>query len=177
MKDFVTNAYVLRVTPSRDYDKTAHLFTEDFGKIEARVVSGRKILSKFSPHIEPTQKIIVRLAKRNGFTITDVLSCSSLAHIKENHTLFVNILKSFSVIHFLAPKEVRDNSLWRLLQQMDSTGDIDPRETLSCLGYNIHHASCDICGSNFIVGFNIFSHEFLCITCAEKFPESRIVIL
>lgn len=177
MKDFVTNAYTLRVTPSRDFDKTAHLFTEDFGRIEARVVSGRKPLSKFSPHLEPMRRVTVRLAQRKGFTITDVLSEKPSLYIKNNNDVWSHALKSFSLIHFLTPKEMKDDSLWNILENMNETGIINPKEVLSCLGYDIHHALCDVCGSQFIVGFNFYSHEFLCIACAEKFSESRIVIL
>jgi len=177
MKDFVTNAYTLRITPSRDFDKTAHLFTEEFGRIEARVVSGRKPLSKFSPHLEPLQKVTVRLAKRNGFTITDVLTHTNCSLVRKNIDVWSSGMRSFSLIYTLAPREVRDNELWNMLEEMSRTGIISPRETLARLGYDIHHAQCDICFAPFVVGFDIKNQSFICIECGEKTLESHIVVL
>jgi len=177
MKDFVTDAYTLRVTPSRDFDKTAHLFTEEFGRIEARVVSGRKPLSKFSPHLEPLQKVTVRLAKRSGFTITDVLTHTHCFLVRKNSNLWSSGMRSLSLIYALSPREVRDGGLWNVLEEMARTGNISPKETLAQLGYNTHHAQCDICSAPFVVGFNVKTHSFICFECGEKTPESHIVIL
>lgn len=177
MNDFVTNAYTLRVTPSRDFDKTAHLFTEEFGRIEARVVSGRKPLSKFSQHLEPLQKITVRLAKRSGFTITDVLTHTHCSLVREKSNLWSSGLRAISLIHSLTPREVRDDGLWNLLEGMAYTGNISPKETLAHLGYDAHHAKCDFCLAPFIVGFNVKSHYFICFECGEKTQESHIIVL
>lgn len=177
MKDFVTNAYTLRVVPSRDFDKTAHLFTEDFGKIEVRVVSGRKILSKFSPHLEPVQRVSIRLAKRSGFTLTDVLSNDLCNKTKNDTQLWSSALKSFSLIHALAPREVKDERLWDVLEEMNKTGVIQPKEVLSCLGYDVYHAACDICGAQSIVGFDMYTQLLLCVECVNRTQESRVVIL
>ncbi|TSC52709.1 MAG: Uncharacterized protein LiPW41_79 [Parcubacteria group bacterium LiPW_41] len=177
MKDFVTNAYTLRVTPSRDFDKTAHLFTEEFGRIEARVVSGRKPLSKFAPHLEPLQKVTVRLAKRSGFTVTDVLTHTHCSLVRKNSNLWSAGMRALSLIYILTPREVRDDGLWGLLEEMAHTGNISPKETLAQLGYDIHHAQCDVCSAPFVVGFNVKNHSFICFECGEKTPESHIIVL
>jgi len=177
MKDFVTNAYTLRVTPSRDFDKTAHLFTEEFGRIEARVVSGRKPLSKFSPHLEPLEKVTVRLAKRNGFTVTDVLTHTHCSLVRKNPSLWSLGMRSLSLIYTLSPKEIRDEELWSMLEVMSRTGDISPRETLARLGYDIHHAKCDICFAPFVAGFDIRTHSFICIECGKRTQESHVIVL
>lgn len=177
MRDFVTDAYTLFVSPSRDFDKTAYLFTKDFGKIEVRVVSGRKPLSKFSPHLEPMKRVTIRLAKRSGFTLTDVLTDTICPLARENKKVWSSAMRSLSLIYSLAPREMSDDRLWNILEHMNKTGIIKPEEILSCLGFDSRHAVCGVCGEQLLVGFDIYSHVFLCGACIGEIPDSRVVIL
>lgn len=177
MKDFVTEAFTLALVPSRDMDRTACLFTRDFGRIDARVVSGRKILSKFTPHLEPMRHVTVRLAKKAGFTVTDAYTNSIFHEIRNDVGVWNSTLKSLNLIRALTAKEQPDMRFWYEIDRMMKSGSLTPLRVLAYSGYDAVHAQCDACGDINPTFFVARSHSFFCKTCGSKIQESLRVVL
>lgn len=178
MKEYLTEAIVLGIKPQGEYDKFVDLYTKDLGRVEARVVSGRKILSKLSPHLNLGSRVLARLVQKNQFTLTDVLN-QSLFLSKNLLLARLKILEILYLLRTLIPVLVPDLNMWHRLLQELSKGEtnLSLRIFLKILGYDPMFASCDGCGSNNICGFFITEQVFVCRKCIGKLPARDVVML
>ncbi len=177
MKEYVTESIVLAVEPHKEYDLTADFFTKDLGRIRARAVSGRKILSKFSPHLNPLNLVSVRLIEKKQFTITDVLTTdnfSSLRNHGENYSVALNLL---NVIKILVPFSVPDIHLWHFLRVSFENNYINCNSLLKILGYDSQFSACAFCFREDTTHFSLNNQIFLCSPCNARInTESAILI-
>ncbi len=111
----------------------ADLFTKDLGRIEARVISGRKITSKLSPHLDLGTRVFIRVVYKNQFTLADSL-------LEER--FFTGLLEEnddfFSILRFcrdLVPHQVPDPDLWEFLCSHLREARRDSTMLLNILGY------------------------------------------
>src|SRR3989338_1105940 len=73
MSEYLTEGLVLCKEPSGEIDARILLYTKDLGKIWVKMKSGRKMTSKLNSHLEPLNKVIVRIVEKNGFRVVDAL--------------------------------------------------------------------------------------------------------
>ena len=111
MLEYVTEAIVLDKVDLGEQDSRAFLFTKDFGKITAKITSGRKIVSKLAAHSEPLNYAMVRIVDKNSPQLIDALSSKKIISGK---TAF----KTLGLIKEMAPENQPDNDLWEFLQSM-----------------------------------------------------------
>ena len=109
MKEYITEGIVLALYPHSETDRVADFFTKEFGRIETRVVGGRKILSKFSPHLSPGAYVMARLVKKNVYTLTDVMSHSR--RLYRHPRLRAEVLSILFLIRALVPSANPDPKL------------------------------------------------------------------
>ena len=175
MLEYVTESIVLAVEPHKEYDLTADLFTKDLGRVKARAVSGRKILSKFSPHLNPLNLVSVRLVEKKQFTITDVLTADNFSVLRnhgENYSAALNLL---NVLKILVPFGVPDIHLWYFLRASFEDNMINCVSLLKILGYDSQFSSCAFCFRETTANFSLNNQIFLCSFCNVKINTDNTI--
>ena len=177
MKEFVTDAVVLGRRPHREWDLVADLFTDELGRVEARVVSGARTLSKFSPHLDPLNRVQVRLVSKNALTLTDIMTTDRRPEVRGDRSALRRAIEVAFLVRKLVPRGTPDPRLWDFLSGASRMAAFPVPELLVRLGYNPRHAACGLCGnrepSHFIVGDQAFS----CLACHVKFPANEVVYI
>lgn len=177
MKEYVSDAIVLAVEPLREYDKVVSLFTKELGRVRARVTGGAKLLSKFAPHIDPMNHVLVRFAHKNGFTLTDVLTMNRFSKTRHDAKVFGAALRMLTFVGALAPEGEPDARVWHeLLRSLQESTDGLP--TLADhFGYDLARAGCERCDAVPASYFAIASHALLCANCSVRVPENALLLL
>ncbi|MCX6788418.1 MAG: DNA repair protein RecO [bacterium] len=176
MKDFVSEAIVLGIQPSKEHDRIVSLFTKKHGRIQARVAGGARLLSKFALHLDPINLVFIRVAHKNKFTITDALTSDRFVSTREGQS-FGNALKVLGLVRVLAPEGEADMRLWHDLLDAFSSGNVNPNHFLNLFGYDSELGACDSCNEKEVSYFSIKTHELLCVTCSTKLPENALLLL
>ncbi|MBI2278718.1 MAG: hypothetical protein HYU81_01485 [Candidatus Brennerbacteria bacterium] len=164
MKEFVTDAIVLGVRP-RGSDRVADLLTPALGRLEARMVAGRAIVSKFSPHCDPPSLVTVRLVKKIRYTLADAVGKSRFARVRRTPSTFGAALGALFAIRALAPKEVPDARLFYGVRRALESGQLTARDVLPMLGYDPAEARCVRCRAPAIRFFIPADGVFVCSAC------------
>ena len=174
MIEYLTEAVVLGVKPSRDYDRSVDLFTKEFGRLEARLVGGRKILSKLSPHLDIFSIATVRLIEKNRLIVTDALG---LPDSRKKGISPEEIFKIISLVRSLTPKAMPDIHLWHVLVDSLKSGKGDIRKFLKVFGYDSAHAECSNCGRTPVAAFRTQDQSFFCDSCVLKMKSDELKYL
>lgn len=177
MREYVSDAIVLGIEPSREYDRAVTLFTKELGRIRARVTGGAKILSKFAPHIDPMNRVHVRLAHKNGFTLTDALTVDRFAGVKRDAKVFSAALRMLTLVGAFAPESEPDARVWHELLRSLESGKPDIQLIASHFGYDLARAECERCGAEPAPYFALATHALLCANCCVRVPENALLLL
>ncbi len=175
MQEYVTDAIVLNTFPRGEADRIADLYTEHLGRIEVRMIGGRKPLSKLAPHLDIMGFATVRLVEKNQFTLVDAMSAPSSREMRDLE-YFPALLSIAALVRALAPRGVPDVRLWNALRRMyleRHQGAV--AEFLKILGYDARHASCEECGDTPAGLFFLPNHEFFCARCGSKLPQNEVI--
>ena len=175
MFEYVTESIVLAVEPRKEYDLTADLFTRDLGRLKARVVSGRKILSKFSSHLNPLNLVSVRLVEKKQFTITDVLTADNFSGLRNHGENYSTALNFLNIVKILVPFSVPDIHLWHFLRASFEDNTIDCSSLLKILGYDSQFSSCAFCFHEKTTHFSLNNQIFLCSSCNVKINTENTI--
>jgi len=193
MHEYIVSAIVLAVKPHRGNDRIAELYTKELGRVEARLVGGRKTLSKFAQHLNPWDAVTVRLVKKQAFTVTDALSEAWCApgngtkqggkrngSIRKNGKYFFANLEVLFAVRTLTPLLESDPQLWHLLRRMRD-GEMPSRKGNGCaavlkiLGYDPMCAECARCSKKPVGAFAFVDQEFVCVPCATKYGRNELL--
>ncbi len=177
MKESVTEALVLGVTPSGETDSLVSLYTKEFGRIEARAIGGKKALSKFAPHLDVMNHVLVRLVKKNTTPITDALLENRFLILRNDINTYGKAFVILRILKNCTPLEAQDFELWHLLIRSFSASKPKLEEIMRALGYTMTHAKCDVCKSEKIAFFETQSQVFLCESCGGKFERDDVVYI
>lgn len=177
MREYFTEAIVLGSRPRGQHDKLIDLYTKELGKVGVRVVSGRKVLSKLSPHLNVGSRVFLRLIYKNQFTVVDVLTQESFASSGGDLNFRLRVLKVIFLIRFLAPSLVPDAHLWHRLLASLRECEVDCRMFLKVFGYDPLLARCGLCGDGEVSSFFVRDQIFGCGRCSRKLPEADLVYL
>lgn len=161
MQEYVTPAIILRRETTGEYDERISFFSRRFGKMTARMISSRKILSKLSPHLEPGNLAIIRLVEKNDLSLVDALKERNLAWRVSN---------IFHLQKLLADYEP-DLNLWQTLISGPTWSKI-----LKILGWDPSEASCDECGAPSPRYFETRQQHFFCSRCYGFMKEKDTII-
>lgn len=177
MREYVTSAIVLSTKNYLEHDRIVDLFTRDLGKIRARVPGGRKLLSKFSPHLGVLREVIVRLVHKHSFTIADALTENSFSEIRGNVRKLGAALNVLSLIRVLFAEQEPDNRLWHHVRRAFSEGNVSYAPILLIAGYDSAQASCVQCGNRPVHFFSLHDHAFFCMQCSVHARESEVLLV
>ncbi|TSC89856.1 MAG: DNA repair protein RecO (recombination protein O) [Parcubacteria group bacterium Gr01-1014_3] len=170
MVEFATEGIVLDKEDVGDYDAKVFLYTRDFGKIQGKVKSLRKITSKLAGHLEPLNMVSVRLISRNinfsNFQIVDALKTGQLPSTTGRMT-------ALRLIKEIAPEGNMDLALWDLLVG----GELSAAKVLSLLGFDPTFASCQQCGDKKQLNFLIKNLNYFCAPCLSVASISEKVFV
>lgn len=176
MREYLTEALVLDKTAANETDFTIDLYTKELGRIKAKAISGQKITSKLSPHLEPLTFSLIRLTKKNGFVITDALTQDYLKHFRASPIYFGKALKFLSVLKELIYSEEIDPKFWFWLKKALARREIFNNQFLKILGYDPKLAECQKCRFQFIKYFLVEDQVFLCRNCGFKVSGNRLLL-
>lgn len=177
MTEFVTRAFVLGRRMRGEMDLTVDLYTESMGRIEGRVISGQKISSRFSPHLNVFNLITVRMVEKNTLTVTDVLTVSEFPFVRSIFSLYEHALSIFFLLRISTPQHVPDPVLWKYLVQSMSSGAIEIREVLKILGHDTVKAVCVQCKKTSLHYFEYEDGIFFCETCGSKQARDKVILI
>jgi len=161
MREYITSAIILKREPTGEYDERVSFFSRHLGKMTARTVSSRKILSKLSPHLEPGNLATLRLIEKNDLSIVDALKEKNLEWRLSNILHLNNILSENDT----------DPELWHLLSTAPSW-----KKILRILGWDPQEAVCEECGGTPPTHFDTRNQRFFCVRCYAFIPEKATII-
>ena len=156
MNEFITEAVVLDRVDSGELDSRVYLYTQDLGKISAKVKSIRKITSKLAGHLQPLNKVMARIVDKNGPQLIDALT------IKNNFKTPAS-LKALLFLKELAVEGQPDSELWQFLEEEN---DLNPKTILSFLGFDPAFAKCHYCQKAGPENFYPADYAFYCGPCS-----------
>lgn len=162
MLEYVTEAIVLDKIDLGELDSRVFLFTKDFGKVTAKIKSGRKIISKLASHTEPLNLVTVRIVDKNSPQLIDAL-------ISKKGVPGKTFFKIVSLIKNIAPESQPDLNLWELLLSLVDKGAVsaDFINTLKILGFDPMHAKCNNCLKGSPDFFSVKDLVFYCRECYQ----------
>ncbi len=166
MREYFTEAVVLGQKTAGLEDRIVNLYTRDFGRLEARVVGGRKLTSKLSPHLEEGNLIETRLVEKNKFILADVLQ-------KKRFGKSPAVFEILFLLKSLLPELVPDLRLWHGFLRGLEKANLDKKTFLKLLGYDVLFARCENCGSRKVGYFSVTDQVFLCRQCFNGLPTRR----
>ena len=175
MLEYLTQALVLGRRSHKESDLTVDLFTKDFGRLEARVIGGRRITSKLSPHLDVFNLATVRLAEKNRITVTDAFTERRFGKERRSPEFYPAVFRILSLVRALTPKAEPDLHLWHSLVKGISSADGDIRIFLKILGYDPRGAECDICHAGTVLFFRTADQSFFCAKCGLKMNGDGLI--
>ncbi|PIT92818.1 MAG: hypothetical protein COU08_00340 [Candidatus Harrisonbacteria bacterium CG10_big_fil_rev_8_21_14_0_10_42_17] len=152
MQEYITEALVLDKEEKGELDELVTLFTPHLGKVVAKIMSGKKITSKLSGHLEPGYHTHVRLIQKNAIHIGDALK-------RAMHTRDMSILR---LVKAMTYEHHSDPDLWRALKEKS-----DGKKLLTIFGFDAESAMCYICNVREPAYF-VFQDAMYC--CNQCFP-------
>ncbi len=167
MKEFVVHALVLGCVP-KGGDRVADLFTLELGRVEARMVAGRAIVSKFAPHCDPLNLLAVRLVKKNRYTLADVVARNRFPSLRASPKALASALKAFFLLRTMMPKEEPDPRLFHEVSRALARSSLTVRTILALLGYDSTVARCARCGKSSVHAFVPEEGLFFCRACFAR---------
>jgi len=162
MREYSSEAIVLRVEPVGEMDLRVSLFTKKFGKLSARARSARKVTSKLAGHLQPGNRVKTRVVEKRGYQVVDALKIDFLEHDpSELHFL-----------HDILPEAQPEPRLWKHL----SEEAFHWPAVLKILGWDPALGRCVICEGEPSY-FQIKNQDFFCKKCASKLPKNALIFI
>jgi len=155
MGDYTTLALILDKEIIGESDSEIHFFTEKLGRVTARAIGARKILSKLSAHLEPNSVSFIRLVEKKGFLVTDAIKEKRLNFSFEELLVLKNGTAEFE----------KDQFLWEKINEEK----LSVSDMLNHFGFNPKFSSCSFCGEEEPEFFYFKKHEYICKRCVFNF--------
>ena len=176
MREFIADAVVLDRRPLGENDLLVDLFTGDLGRVKAKVVSGRKILSKLSGCLDTLNLVEARIVEKKNFTIADAVARNTFSRLRKSQPLLGAALCGARAIKALLPPGAPDPALWHEFTRMLKNSAVNTGTLLKILGYSPRGSVCVHCGRNKAAHFNLRDQIFLCALCGVMFPENNLLL-
>jgi recombinational DNA repair protein (RecF pathway) len=177
MRECLTEAIVLSVKSGSGQDSVADFYTRELGRIRARVTSGRKILSKLTPHLDVLNLVNLRLVEKRQFIVADVVTKDRFSELRSSSTKLALALNFLRVLRAISYPAEPDPRLWHWLIRSFRSKRFNYREFLKILGYDPAAACCEVCGARQLTHFFLKDQSFLCYRCHTKFPKNKLLYL
>lgn len=177
MREYFAEGVVLNCRPINETDRVIDIYTKNQGRIETRVIGGRKILSKLAPHLEVLNLVKLRLIQKNQFTLADVLTQNRFESVRKDLRRYAGVLDLVFLMRALTPIAMPDLSLWHFLVRSFTNGVVNFSNFLRLTGYDPLFATCRNCHFKKVDYFDVNNHSFLCTGCNMKFNDFGTIYL
>lgn len=174
MKEFVTEAIVMSLEHSGEWDANVNLLTKEIGRISARVIGGKRSLSKFAQHLNPLNIVLVRIVQKKAFTLTDVITKTRFLGTARS---MQKSLAAMAVMNASIPLSSPDQRLWFYTSGALQDGEVSQNEILKILGSDPSRAVCGKCRKSGVKLFVPEDQIFLCEICGRKTGKNGIKLL
>lgn len=175
MREFITSAIVLGIRPRGGNDRAVDLLTLALGRVEARMVAGRALISKFAPHCDPLNYITVRLVKKNRYTLADAVAKDRFSALRRSRKAFAEGLEALFALRSLVPKEETDPRLFHEVRRALAGARLTVARVLSLLGYDPAHGHCNRCRSASVAYFIPRDGVFFCAKCVAGVRDEVVL--
>lgn len=159
--EYISEAIILDSTPINDLDLKVCVLTNNWGKIETRTKSSRKITSKLRGHLEPANLVVSRIVFKNDFQLVDAL---------KQKNLNLNIYDLFLLNKILPPLEA-ENEIYLMLKN----NEFSWYKILKILGWDPRQAYCLRCKKSQPEIFYIPSQDFFCKKCIKYLYSNNLI--
>lgn len=173
MKEYITEAIVLNRDLYKENDLSVDLFTKDLGRLKARVVGGKKPLSKLSPNLDFLNLVTLRLVEKNQFTVADVVTKNFFKNLKSNKIILLKAIQGANLIRALLPLELPDKALWHEFSRMLRGQTLRIPTLLQILGYDPKETACVRCKKNPTRYFLINNQALICNACVTRVSKDQ----
>ena len=178
MSEYLTKAFVLNFKITKENDKIYNLFTENFGRLNVVAPGSLKILSRLSGHLEIGNLLKVKIVEKNALTIVDALTLKNfLLFSSQNNKFLSQALMVANILKTITPLGVPDWRIWNLLLNFFKTQNVNFKELLSFLGYDVKNGRCALCGKKTAFVFDLYDQNFLCEDCSLNFPSDHLLYI
>ena len=180
----LTKAFVIHSIKFKEYDRIYTLFTEEFGKIQARGRGVRKIRSKMGPHLQALNIVKVNLSEgKIWYTITGVAQGENIFSLSNfNEDKFKMNSYICEVLKKTLPEEQEQKELFTELETVFKKISDLPLylaksvfllQYMKFTGHNIELYECLKCGvKDTDFSFKIEDNGIVCKKCS---PYSNII--
>lgn len=169
MREYTTDAWVLRKQEQGEYDARLVLFTRELGRVMAKATSVRKITSKLAAHLEPFLRTRVRLVEGKGngngtrFQVTDAFREAGAERLDP---------RAAELLFSLTTEGEVDLALWHAVHDSPHS-----RTVLGALGFDPTHATCVGCGKGAPSHFSLREAAYYCDACVSLWDRGVCVAL
>ncbi len=177
MKDYLTEAIILGRLDKNEHDQLIDLFTKDLGRVRAKASGTKKILSKFSPHLDVLNLVIIRLVKKNFFTIADVLTKDRFYKLRKSGKEMKLALAQIKLLRETLPELDVDSKLWHECISGYKKKSINIEKVLKIMGYDSKFAECALCKNRKPFYFLPKKQEFSCSRCCPNKEKNFCIYL
>lgn len=167
MKEILTEALVLDVEDSAEFDKIVSLYTKELGRVSAKARGARKITSKLNGHLQPLDFTRARLMGENNFQITDALAFKKMERTPES-------LAAVKFVKDMTFELQPDPDLWNLLKKNKK---FSGKDLLKVLGFDPVYSECAVCAAKKPEFFSKTEQIFLCRRCSLKIPKNEVILI
>jgi DNA repair protein RecO (recombination protein O) len=170
MQEFVTDAIVLDIEQTGEYDARVHFFTKELGRISARARSLFKSQSKLAGHLQPLSLVTIRLVIKNGIQVVDAMMKMNFA-FKQEPRKIKDLIAVARLIREMTQENQTEPELWSLIEE----GDILSKRLLKVMGFDPEHALCSKCDANKPSSFILKDAIYLCSKCILSYNRNLYV--
>lgn len=177
MQELVTDAFVLGSYPSKRAESfRIDVLTQKMGRLSAKVVSGLKLNSKLSPHLDVLNLVRLRLVNKNDFLVTDALTIHRFEEVRKDMKSLSAALDLIFLIRSLNPEFYVDEDLWQKMFSSLKYNNIDISSILGSLGYGTSSAECHNCKEPPSV-FLPKDQIFFCTSCSKSIEDDVKLVI
>lgn len=155
MTEYFTEAIVLDKLPQKEQDARVVLYTQELGKVTAKVKSARKITSKLNGHLEPLNIVKIRIIEKGGLQAVDALTVRKLP---------VSQLPVLALVNELTGEWEPDPILWTAV----TNERMDQAQLLRILGFDSTFAACGLCERKENLQFSTIALNYFCGDCYTR---------
>jgi len=177
MKEYLTEAVVLNFEKSQEANRRVSFYTKELGLLNAQVISGRKITSKLSLHLNPLNLVLLRLVEKKRMIVADAVVLNAFSNIRGSALKIKKALGLTRLIRTQVLTKQPDLKIWYHLINSLKTGEIDYKIFLKILGYDPKLSRCQNCSIGQPAYFCLIDQTFICEKCHFKFPENELLYI
>lgn len=191
MPTFHATGIVLRVSPTREDDRRASIYTKEHGKIEVFARSARRLQSKLSPHLEPLTLVDCFVARGRADHLAGIERQDRFTGVRQSLEQLTAAMWATELVDALTRPDHADPRIFRLLQiwitMVEAIGDERMPEQLrlafvvTLFNYLGHGPQCTHCvkckkGADHEWLFTARDGGIVCRACRSRAAPGGLII-